>query len=521
MKDQFIVGGYQITTDPLFQNKRFGITPELSAQLESLFHESQNKKNKKIIDKLTDLILKHPTVPILKNYLSIAYNTRGNHAKAVEVNKWLLSEHPDYLFGKLNEANICIENNEPEKVPSILGESLEIKSLYPDREVFHLAEVTGYFKTVIRYLAYIEHLELAENRFKLLQEIAPEHHDTEQAEKFLRLLRLKASTKRWEEENKNRIIPVIIKTTPKTKKKSAPEFNHPEIQYLYEHGFRIPHEKLSEILALPRKTLVQDLENVLTDAVDRFSYFTDAEYDEETCTFVLHALFLLKELNAEESLPKILSFLEYDYKFLDYWLGDHKNETLWQVFYVMGISNTQILKEFLLKPGIDTFSKTVISQAFTQIILHHPERKSEFLPIYNEILTCFLNAAPKDNIIDTDLIALLIGDCLDCKLNELLPLIKSLYDKNIVNLSINGDYNEVVRFFKEIKSFSKKDKILNIFELYDDVVTTWSGYQNNEEDYNNDYMEKIPQPAVSEKIGRNEPCPCGSGKKYKKCCWGK
>ncbi len=21
------------------------------------------------------------------------------------------------------------------------------------------------------------------------------------------------------------------------------------------------------------------------------------------------------------------------------------------------------------------------------------------------------------------------------------------------------------------------------------------------------------------KIGRNEPCPCGSGKKFKKCCW--
>ncbi len=23
------------------------------------------------------------------------------------------------------------------------------------------------------------------------------------------------------------------------------------------------------------------------------------------------------------------------------------------------------------------------------------------------------------------------------------------------------------------------------------------------------------------KIGRNQPCPCGSGKKYKRCCWGK
>ena len=27
--------------------------------------------------------------------------------------------------------------------------------------------------------------------------------------------------------------------------------------------------------------------------------------------------------------------------------------------------------------------------------------------------------------------------------------------------------------------------------------------------------------AVSSKIGRNEPCPCGSGKKYKKCCGAK
>jgi hypothetical protein len=28
----------------------------------------------------------------------------------------------------------------------------------------------------------------------------------------------------------------------------------------------------------------------------------------------------------------------------------------------------------------------------------------------------------------------------------------------------------------------------------------------------------LKQPAVSHKVGRNEPCPCGSGKKYKKCC---
>jgi uncharacterized protein YecA (UPF0149 family) len=34
-----------------------------------------------------------------------------------------------------------------------------------------------------------------------------------------------------------------------------------------------------------------------------------------------------------------------------------------------------------------------------------------------------------------------------------------------------------------------------------------------------------PRPATltqpHHRIGRNDPCPCGSGKKYKKCCMGK
>ncbi len=37
---------------------------------------------------------------------------------------------------------------------------------------------------------------------------------------------------------------------------------------------------------------------------------------------------------------------------------------------------------------------------------------------------------------------------------------------------------------------------------------------------NNSYNEnKISEPIIiGKKVGRNEPCPCGSGKKYKKCC---
>jgi hypothetical protein len=33
-----------------------------------------------------------------------------------------------------------------------------------------------------------------------------------------------------------------------------------------------------------------------------------------------------------------------------------------------------------------------------------------------------------------------------------------------------------------------------------------------------DFVEKKPEPDHSTKISRNSPCPCGSNKKYKKCC---
>jgi Protein of unknown function (DUF1186)/SEC-C motif len=33
--------------------------------------------------------------------------------------------------------------------------------------------------------------------------------------------------------------------------------------------------------------------------------------------------------------------------------------------------------------------------------------------------------------------------------------------------------------------------------------------------------KETPQQKREPKVGRNEPCPCGSGRKFKKCCWGK
>ncbi|MBA4408363.1 MAG: DUF1186 domain-containing protein [Bacteroidota bacterium] len=517
MKDHLIKLGYKITTDSQFQNKRMGITPELHQQLETLGYECQDKKNKKIVDKLTHLIIQHPTVPILKNYLVVAYNTLGNYKKAIEVNDWLVSEHPDYLFAKINQANILIDNGDFGKVPEVLGEAMEIKLLYPERDLFHLSEVTNYYKVVIRYFAGIENQELAENRLKILKQIDPDSDITIQAERFLFPLRLKNAGNRWEEESRQRITPIVQKELPGTSENTAPKFNHTEIENLYHYGLKIPRHLLREIIDLPRATLIEDLEKVINDSVIRYSYFHELKYSEETHNLLLHAILLLNEIKAEECLPIILSFLSFDRDILNFWLGDHITATIWQCLYGLGKNNPNILKQFVLTPGIDTFSKSAATDALCQIVLHCPEKRDEVITVFAEVFTVFSQASIDDNLIDSEFLGLAIGDVIDCQLPELLPIIETLYEKGYVALGINGDFDAVENYLNTLPKYSHKRKIHTIFELYDDILNTWSGYKKDNDNYS--YQPpKTSVPVISEKIGRNDDCPCGSGKKYKKCC---
>ncbi len=57
---------------------------------------------------------------------------------------------------------------------------------------------------------------------------------------------------------------------------------------------------------------------------------------------------------------------------------------------------------------------------------------------------------------------------------------------------------------------AKADWLYSI-EAWDDILT---------EERRSEITKEFRQSkiAVSSKVGRNDPCPCGSGKKYKKCC---
>lgn len=534
MSEQFTAGGYQITTDKRLMNKQLGITPELETELENLYFKIQTKTGPKTLKKITQLIEQYPTVPQLKNYLSVAYNTMGNKTMSQQVNQQLLETHPDYLFAKLNQASVFIERGEYQRVPELLGPNLDLKQLYPHRQLFHLSEVTGYLKLTISYFAAMGNREMAEEKLALLKKIAPNHPDTQQAEPLLWKLRMEKFAARLEADEARRIKPdTSLKVLP-AQTTEAPVFTHPEIGWLYENEFDIAPAKIESLLALPRQTLIADLEKVLADGAARYNYFNEMEYDESQQTFVLHALFLLKELKATESWDAICDFLSLNDEITQLWLGEHVTESLWQCFYALGADDIQKLKSFILRPGVDAYIKGAASSALCQMVLHQPLLRNPIMELYKELFIAFANVTESDNLLDPELYALCIGDTIDCNLPELLPQIKELFELDFVSYGMNGDYNDVKQSFgKNPADFYRRD-VKTIFELYEEFAQWGSdnrSFDDDDDNYDFDDTDSdknvLPdwnsnnnatQPAVADKINRNDPCPCGSGKKYKKCC---
>lgn len=82
---------------------------------------------------------------------------------------------------------------------------------------------------------------------------------------------------------------------------------------------------------------------------------------------------------------------------------------------------------------------------------------------------------------------------------------------------------------QNVKTGTIMDGINNeLEEITDSVTTLDSNNSLNKLDVSSldaatikrlmDYQNRKPSVREYKKIGRNDPCPCGSGKKYKKCC---
>ena len=525
-KKELLSSGYDITSDMNFMKTLYPVPHELNIQLDTLYNLALKGKKSSIKNFIT-LIEKYPKVPALKNYLSVLYSNMDNMDKSYEVNHWIVAEHPEYVFGKINMAIEYYLKKEYSKIPEVLGKSMDLKKLYPERDTFHIVEVSGFFKIAILYLSAVGEMEQAQIRLDILMEIAPESDDLEIAKTNFHIAKMKNSYNNFSKTNKDS-VDVDVKKTILTDIETQPEFNHKQINLLYENDFLIDKNLITDILKLPRQSLIEDLNKVLDDSIIRFNFFSlkadNEDFDDKYFYFVMHALFLLAEIEASESVENILEVLRQDDEYMDFYLGDTLTEFMWLVIYKTAYPKLDIYKKYMFEPGLYTFCKASVSEMVNQTALHQTNRRNEVIEWYRDIFRFFLKSSNKENVIDSNLIGSLIHEVLDFKGVELMPEIEKLYEKEIVDLLACGDLKEVKKYLADPKDRVSKEKIISIFDLYKKIQTWNANDYNSDDDYNeeeyistNSYNDE-QQVRTSNKVDRNDPCPCGSGKKYKKCC---
>ncbi len=313
---------------------------------------------------------------------------------------------------------------------------------------------------------------------------------------------------------------------------NPPALHHPELEDLYRYDLRIPAEKVEAILRLPRETLVEDLKAILRDAVQRHASFREKEWKQEEMSFPIHAMWLLADIKDPSTLPEVLNLLRQERETIDLWIGDFITGDMWEVLYHLGQDSLDELKAFALETLPDFYCQLAATDVVAQLALHHTERREECIAWFRDLLERLLaRHEAKDYPYDGDYISFIVGNLITIQASELLPLIKRLYELDLVYDGIIGPYEDAESDIVSTTIKQSKKVVWNtIFERYQYATSEWYSYEEN-----NDAKKDYPaitfpqfstsrfQPSIRQgpKIGRNDPCPCGSGKKYKKCCWQK
>ncbi len=168
---------YQISDEPLEDSAYARLPQSAKDELEKL-HYQVTDNPREAIAALGPMIERYPDVPQIYNYLNAAYTLLGDKANAQCVLEETLERFPDYLFGRIAQANDCLQRGEIDRIPEIFEGKYDLKLLYPERECFHTSEVLHFGAIMARYFHARGEKDRVEVYYKMLHQIDPNHQTT-------------------------------------------------------------------------------------------------------------------------------------------------------------------------------------------------------------------------------------------------------------------------------------------------------------------------------------------------------
>jgi hypothetical protein len=281
------------------------------------------------------------------------------------------------------------------------------------------------------------------------------------------------------------------------------------IQVLTTFNPRLPREALSEA---PEHR--EELIPLLLDSLDYVAENLETLM-EEGPDYYLHvfAMFLLAQFREQRAFPKLVRLLHGDNEELRFVMGDTLTEDYDSILCSTYNGDINLLQELIENDARDEFARIAALKAYTHIVRDGHISRDEMIDYFRHVIHNLKEDDSEGASAVTDAI-------IDEHIFELLPEVKILYDRDLIDTFMCGDYDDFINFLFNYAYDEHRKKKIHI----DDVVAEledWACYRPKKPP-GPEPKPVSPPPAqatkTKKKIGRNDPCPCGSGKKYKKCC---
>lgn len=238
----------------------------------------------------------------------------------------------------------------------------------------------------------------------------------------------------------------------------------------------------------------KDIPELISIATDR--EFMENYEQEEELYGIIHVWRSLGQLKQLSVIDPLLSCFDF---YCDF--GDIGFTEIPPVMATIGEAIIEPLYKYLKDNKNDQFARVLALECLMELVL----RNKHDLDIFNNIITKLTTYLKDPHKEDTDFNGILVSNLIDLNKvhpisNELIDIVRGLFQDKIINPVHVGDVEDFEIYLGIRK---KRDKPRDDISLREHFLE-----------------DSFPQePIISNKVGRNKPCPCGSGKKYKKCCW--
>lgn len=169
--------GYDVT-DEVLEVDSPPDPPIAESEREELYFQAAEDPQR-AIPRLRELVEKYPDAGTLMNWLCMAYVRVDRDAEAEALAEENLRRHPDYLFARLNWAQMLLRNGRAEEVPAVFGGKFDLREMYPHRDVFHETEVLSFLGVLAEYFLAVGALKAASDCVHKLTVAVPDAPDLE------------------------------------------------------------------------------------------------------------------------------------------------------------------------------------------------------------------------------------------------------------------------------------------------------------------------------------------------------